>query len=53
MKPELMIGLLLLLGGAQIVVGINILAGFGWSIIALGVLTLVFAFLIARGAANG
>lgn len=53
MKPEILIGLFLLLGIGEIVGGVFLLAGLAWGLIALGVGTLTFAFLMARGAANG
>jgi hypothetical protein len=46
--------LLLLIGAGQLVAGIYILAGIGWAVIAMGLATVFFGAVVARGMnANG
>jgi hypothetical protein len=41
--------LLLLIGAAQLVAGVYLLAGIGWAVIALSIATIAFAAILSRG----
>lgn len=41
--------LLLLIGAGQLVVGVYLLAGIGWAVIALGIAAIAFAAILSRG----
>jgi hypothetical protein len=46
--------LLLLIGGGQLVAGVYLLAGIGWAVVAMSIVTIAFAAILSRGlSANG
>lgn len=53
MSPTTVVFLLLLFGAAQVVIGVCVLFGMGWGFIALGMITIAFGGLIARGVSRG
>lgn len=54
LNAALVVLLLLLIGAAQLVAGVYLLAGIGWAVIATSFATIAFAIILSRGMnANG
>jgi hypothetical protein len=52
-SPGLILLLMVVGAGGLLVAGVNVLAGFGWSLIAASAVLFLLAFFVARGMSGG